>query len=563
MHYSITHIDPCLHRIEMRLTFTPVSSTTVIGLPTWIPGSYKIRDFAKHVISITATAGSEPVHCVALDKHRWTIQTTAKKVDVTYVVYAKDISVRAAYVDDQLCFFNPSSICVYVEDQENTPCTLTLVAPKHKACGGWTVDTAMDVVKKDKRGFGTYKAEDYDALIDHPFLMGPLQTIAFKAHGIAHRMSIVGASHVDTKRLTHDLKKICEAQISFFKKSPVKKAYVFLTWVLVHGHGGLEHRSSSSLMCSRDNLPFPGMPKDYAPYIDFLSLCSHEYFHTWHVKCIKPQAFMPYDLSRENYTRQLWVFEGFTSYYEDIFLVRTGVISDTQYLNLLSQKITHVERNPGHLVQSVADSSHSAWTKFYDPNENSPNVTVSYYAKGALIAWGLDVLLRHAGQYTLDDVVRYLWDTYGVTKTGVPEGAVEALILSWGGKKLAKALDAWVNGVEPLPLVAWAKASGWTLTYLKDYPECHVDLGVRLMNDGKNTVAVCVDGGAAQLAGIAAGDEMIACAGIALRNQSLPELLKRYAVGDTVTVHVFRQELLREYTVTLHAATPTKAKLLV
>jgi predicted metalloprotease with PDZ domain len=545
----------------MRLTFAPTSSRSVIGLPNWIPGSYKIRDFAKNIITVSATADSNEVDCVALDKHRWVIHAQAKKIVVTYSVYAKDISVRTAYCDDQLFFFNPSSLCMYIEGLELAPCTLTIAPSKLKACKEWHCDTALLAKKTDAKGFGTFAAQDYDELIDHPFLIGPLKTIAFKAHGIPHRMSIVGAPRADLERLTHDLKKICEAQITFFGKSPVKKAYVFLTWVMMHGYGGLEHRSSTALMTSRESMPYDGMPKEYAPYADFLSLCSHEYFHTWHVKRTKPEAFMPYDLSEENYTRQLWIFEGFTSYYEDIFLERAGLITKEQYLMMFAQKITQVERNPGHLVQSVSDSSHSAWTKFYDPNENSPNVTVSYYAKGALIAWGLDVMLRRGEKHTLDDVVRHLWETYGATATGVPEGTVEKIILEWGGKKLAKALDVWVNGVEPLPLIAWAKASGWTLTYVSDHPECAVDLGVRVSGDGRNTVAVCLDGGAAQLAGISAGDELVACGGVAIRQQPLSELLRRYKVSDTVKFHIFRQDLLHEYVVVLQAGKHLKAKL--
>ncbi len=559
--YTLSNIDPCLHRIDMRFVFAPQASKTIVGMPNWIPGSYKIRDFAKNIVTISASADGKPIDCVAIDKHRWLIDVDAKKIELIYSVYAKDVSVRTAYLDDQLFFFNLSSLCLYVEGQEHDVCTVTLNVPKHKALKEWRLDTALTHQKVDSKGFGTYVAQSYDELIDHPFLMGSLETIKFKAHGIPHRMSIVGAKEVDTDRLMHDLKKICETQMDLFGGSPVKKQYVFLTWVVGHGYGGLEHRSSSALMTSRENLPYEGMPAKYQPYAEFLSLCSHEYFHTWHVKSTKPEAFMPYDLSKENYTRQLWIFEGFTSYYEDILLARAGLISESQYRTMFAQKITSVERNPGYGVQSAADSSHSAWIKFYDPNENSPNVTISYYAKGALIAWGLDILLRRGGKYSLDDLIKYLWKTYGEQGIGVPENAVEKIVLEWGGKKLAKALHEWVYGVEPLPLVAWAKASGWTLTHVSDTPECHVDLGVRVSNDGRQIVTVCLDGGAAQLAGISAGDELLACQGLALRQRPLSDILQRFRPDDTVKVHVFRGDILLQYDVKLQSAKPTKVVL--
>ncbi len=556
LNYDIISFDPYLHRVEMRLIFSPSSFRSIVALPNWIPGSYKIRDFSKNIITLNALADGKPVACVAIDKHRWMIETKAEKVEIQYSVYAKDISVRTAYLDDQLFFFNPICLCLFVEEKENKPCVLNIAAPHEKAFKTWTLETALTPHKKDKKGFGSYIAQDYDELIDSPFLIGNLETISFKVRGIEHRMALVGARQWDSEILKNDLKKICETQIDFFGKSPVKKSYVFLTWLVGNGYGGLEHRSSCALIASRDNLPFKNMPKSYQPYMDFLSLCSHEYFHTWHVKATKPEAFMPYNLSMENYTRQLWIFEGFTSYYEDIFLARAGLITEEQYLNLFSQKLTQVERQPGHLIQSASDSSFSAWIKFYDPNENSPNVTVSYYAKGALIAWGLDIMLRRGGQYTLDHLLCYLWNEYGSQGIGVPEGTVEKIIMEWGGKKLAKALDVWVNGVDPLPLLAWAKASGWKLTHVYDAPDCRVSLGVRVLSDGK--IAVCLDDGAAQHAGISAGDELVACNGLAMRGRTLSDILRRYNVGDTVSIHVFRGDVLLEYAVVLREVRASK-----
>src|SRR5690606_4250150 len=264
---------------------------------------------------------------------------------------------------------------------------------------GWRVYTSLPEARglaggARRHGFGLYVAPDYDALIDHPIEMGTPQVVRFKAHGAEHEMVFTGVvPKLDLKRIASDTQKICAAQIALFepesRRAPFLDSasrYVFMTMVTGDGYGGLEHRASTALMTSRRDLPVLGQTDPGEGYQTFLGLVSHEYFHTWNVKRIKPAAFAPYDLSRENHTRLLWVFEGFTSYYDDLMLLRSGVINQTDYLKLLGKTISAVHRTSGRLKQSVTESSFDAWTRYYKQDENSPNALVSYYTKGALLA---------------------------------------------------------------------------------------------------------------------------------------------------------------------------------
>ncbi len=293
---------------------------------------------------------------------------------------------------------------------------MEIVAPEGPAYRAWRVATTLPSAGAAPWGFGAYRAANYDELIDHPVEMADFLVASFEAGGATHDVAITGKVNVDLDRLTTDLARICQWQVDLFGgargcRAPFDR-YLFQVAAVGDGYGGLEHRSSTSLCCKRDELPAPGMEGVTDDYRSFLGLASHEYFHSWNVKRIKPAAFVPYDLARESYTRQLWAFEGITSYYDDLALVRCGVIDAGSYLELLGQTITGVLRTPGRHVQSVADSSFDAWIKFYRRDENAPNAVVSYYAKGALVALALDLTLRDAGA-SLDDLMRLLWQRHG------------------------------------------------------------------------------------------------------------------------------------------------------
>jgi predicted metalloprotease with PDZ domain len=380
--------------------------------------------------------------------------------------------------------------------------------------------------------------------------MGEFTLARFEAAGVAHDIALTGRHDCDLDRLCADLKRVCEWQIRLFGKPAPVDYYAFLTMVVGDGYGGLEHRASTALICSRADLPWKGMEGLPDGYKTFLGLCSHEYFHTWNVKRIKPAAFTPYDLGRENHTRLLWAFEGFTSYYDDLALVRSGVIGVDDYLGLLGKTISNVMRGSGRLKQSVAESSFDAWTKYYRQDENAPNAIVSYYAKGALIALALDVQLRAGseGRTSLDDVMRLLWQRHGLTGVGVAEDGVFAAVREVGGDRLGGRLARWleqaVEGRDDLPLARWLKAVGVTLD--ASPANAAPVLGWKLGgSNGETKVLNVHDGGPAQAAGVAAGDVLVALDGLKVAGaKAMDEMLARRRAGDEVVLHVFRRDEL-------------------
>ncbi|HAF54687.1 MAG TPA: peptidase M61, partial [Thauera sp.] len=336
--YRIRPANPGAHLFEVTCTVhAPDPDGQVFSLPAWIPGSYMIREFARNIVRLSAQADGEPCAVDKLDKHTWraAVPPGTKKVTVDYEVYAWDLSVRSAHLDTTHGFFNGTSVFLAVAGRTDGPCLVTIDKPEAEAFRHWKLITALPPEHGragDAHRFGRFRAADYDELIDHPVEMGEFTLARFEAAGVPHDVALTGRHDCDLDRLCADLKRVCEWQIRLFGKPAPVDYYAFLTMVVGDGYGGLEHRASTALICSRADLPWKGMEGLPEGYRTFLGLCSHEYFHTWNVKRIKPAAFTPYDLSRENHTRLLWAFEGFTSYYDDLALVRSGVIGIDDYL---------------------------------------------------------------------------------------------------------------------------------------------------------------------------------------------------------------------------------------
>ncbi|HYD82193.1 MAG TPA: M61 family metallopeptidase [Paucimonas sp.] len=565
--YTIVPKDLGAHLFEVALTVAaPDPEGQVFALPAWIPGSYMIREFARNIIRIEATSGGLKIDLSKLDKHTWIAEPCDKPLTLRYEVYAWDLSVRAAHLDRTHGFFNGTSVFLRVEGQEHEPHVVDIQRAADPACKTWRVATTLPELKAKRYGFGTYIAADYDELIDHPVEMGDFALASFKAHGIPHDIVITGrVPNLDMARLQADLTKICEAQIAFFeprtKRAPMNR-YVFMTMAVGEGHGGLEHRASTALMCSRNDLPVKGKKEMTDGYKSFLGLCSHEYFHTWNVKRIKPAAFAPYELSTESYTPLLWLFEGFTSYYDDLMLARSGLIEEGDYLKLVAKTINTVLRGTGRHKQSVAESSFDAWTKYYRQDENSPNAIVSYYAKGSLVGMALDLTIRTEtkGKKSLDDVMRALWQRYGRdfygaddnAGRGVTEEEVYALFDEVTGLKLKRALDRYTKGTDDLPLAKLLAPFG--VEYGDKRKDAKAGLGIRATRDGNDCkLANVYEGGAAHRAGLSAGDVLAAIDGLRVTATNLDALLARYRDGDTLTVHAFRRDELMDFTVRLQA----------
>ncbi len=566
IHYTIVPKDLAAHLYAVTVIVNqPDPIGQCFSLPAWIPGSYMMREFARNIVQISAESDGKKIGLGKLDKHTWIADECEGALTVRYEVYAWDLSVRAAHLDQTHGFFNGSSVFLRVEDREDSVHIVDIQKPQGSDYDKWRVATAMRQLEAKRYGFGTYIASNYDELIDHPVELGTFSLATFKAHGVQHDVVFTGrVPNLDLPRLTADLTKICEAQIAFFepgsKRAPVDR-YVFMTMVVGDGYGGLEHRASTALICSRADLPVKGQPEMSDGYRSFLGLCSHEYFHTWNVKRIKPAAFVPYDLKMEAYTSLLWLFEGFTSYYDDLMLVRSGVIDAPAYLKLVAKTANSVLRGSGRRKQSVAESSFDAWVKYYRQDENASNAIVSYYTKGSLVALALDLTIRAEtrGKKSLDNVMLALWQQYGrdfyqdgKEGRGVSDAEIDALFDRVTGLKLQRTLDRWVRGTEDIPLARLLTSFGIALN--DERKNGKPDLGMRTARDGNDCkIAAIYESSAAHRAGLSAGDVLVAIDGLRVNANNLDVLLGRYRIGDKIGIHAFRRDELLSFAATVAA----------
>lgn len=505
--YRIEAADLHAHLWRVTLTIAEPAAVQELMLPVWIPGSYLVREFARHLQGLQARQGARALGVTQLDKCRWqVICNPAQPLTVEYAVWARDASVRAAWLDAERGFFNPTGLCLRVQGLHAAPHALELPASAFPKA--WQVATALTPVRTDARGFGRYHAQDYDELADSPVEMGRFWSGSFTACGVPHRFVVSGAApSFDGERLLADARRICEAAIRFWhpRGRPPHDRYVFLLNAVDEGYGGLEHRHSTALIASRRDLPRLGERAAGEAYTTLLGLVSHEYFHTWNVKRLRPSEFARYDYGSENYTRLLWFFEGFTSYYDDLLLRRAGLIDDATYLKLLAKTAQQVAQTPGRAVQSVAQASFDAWVKYYRPDENTLNATVSYYTKGALVALCLDLTLRREGTGSLDAVMRALW----ATSRGGPidEAAIRASLRAVGGRSFDAELDAWVHGTGELPVLELLAAHG--VRQEPDAAGWAPRLGLRVNESSGIKLTAVLRGGAAERCGMAAGDEWL------------------------------------------------------
>jgi predicted metalloprotease with PDZ domain len=526
MHYRIEAADPHAHLYGVTFTIDRPQASQRVALPVWIAGSYMVREFAKQITDIGARQGKRTVAVQQLDKCSWMIDCEANTpLTLRYQVHAHDDSVRTAWLDTQRGFFNGTSLCLQAEGFAHLPHQIELVGASFNAkrldtptSQSWQVATGLKPDKVDRHGFGTYVAADYDELVDCPVEIGAFWSGSFKACGITHRFVVAGATPAfDGERLLRDAQKICETAITFWhgkkRAQTPHKNYVFMLNAVADGYGGLEHRNSTALICNRADLPRLGDTKTSDGYTTLLGLISHEYFHTWNVKRLRPAEFTRYDYTQENYTELLWFFEGFTSYYDDLLLRRAGLIDDAQYVKLLNKTINQVLQTPGREVQSVAQSSFEAWTKYYRPDANSPNLTVSYYTKGALVALCLDLSLRQHGvknhSLSLDEVMRALWTRCCTGKASGPmtEADVLAVLKELTGRSWAPEFKAWVHGTRDLPLEKLLTSHGVSVHH--ETAQLAQRLGVRVTEDHSVQIKTVLSGSPAQRAGFAPGDEWL------------------------------------------------------
>lgn len=554
LHYQIEFDDYRQHLIHVTLRFL-ANPTQVLALPTWIPGSYLIREFSKHIEAVKAyDEAGRILKIQKFEKNKWRLfNTDHELITVEYDVYAYDLSVRGAYVDQTRLYVNPACACLGLEGQEDKAIEVEVFLPnelKH-----FQLATGL-AAKSLVKGRYTLKAKNYAELIDAPFELAEQTRFSFDAAGIPHEFVVSGKHAMNAARMQQDLEKICATEIALFGSAPFQD-YTFMTMATGNSYGGLEHPNSTSLITPRDDLPKANEPEEPSKeYQRFLGLCSHEYFHSWLVKFIRPDSFVNYDLNREGYTSLLWIFEGFTSYYDDLILLRSGVVNQESYIALLKAQIDRYLQNPGRAIQTVAESSFDAWVKFYRQDENSNHAGTSYYNKGCLVALCLDLGLRLRGS-SLDALMRKLYDNaqQGIQ---VHERTIYELCQELTGDSWAEQINHLINTTEELPLDQLFPEFGLSYNLKNDK---RLPLGLKLADkpEGVLVQAARRDGQAAQ-AGLSAHDVIIAIDGL----KASSKLIEQYAKqSGSFTVHAFRRDELMQFEVNAAGSELTEVELKV
>ncbi|MDY6482494.1 M61 family peptidase [Acinetobacter faecalis] len=540
LHYQIEFDDYRQHLVHVTLRFL-ADPTQVLTLPTWIPGSYLIREFSKHIESVKASDEDGRLLKISkFEKNKWRLfNTDHELITVEYDVYAYDLSVRGAYVDQNRLYINPACACIGLVGHEDKPVEVEVFLPpelKH-----FQLATGLKS-KSLVKGRYTLKAKNYAELIDSPFELADQTRFSFEANGIAHEFVVSGQHKMNAERMKQDIEKICATEISMFGSAPFED-YTFMTMATANSYGGLEHPNSTSLISPRDDLPKANEPIEPSEnYQRFLGLCSHEYFHSWLVKFIRPENFVNYDLNREGYTSLLWIFEGFTSYYDDLILLRSGVINQDSYIKLLKAQIDRYLQNPGREIQTVAESSFDAWVKFYRQDENSNNAGTSYYNKGCLVALCLDLGLRLRGS-SLDALMCKLYEN-AQNGIQVHEGTIYELCKELTGDDWSEQINHLINTTDELPLDQLFPEFGVSYTLKNDKT---LPFGLKLADKPEGVVVQSArrDGVGAK-AGLSALDVIIAIDGV----KASVKLLEQYAKEEGVfTVYAFRRDELMQFEV--------------
>jgi predicted metalloprotease with PDZ domain len=580
--YRLSMPDRHTHLFHVELLIRQVEDPVSLVMPSWTPGSYLLREFPRHVQNFSAESGNgTALPWRKTDKNTWRVESEGGDLRIRYEVYANELTVRTSHLDASHGYVNGTSVFMYVDGREREPLTLQIDVP-----GDWRITTALPAGERP----GCFLATGYDELADSPIEMGTHETIEWEIDGRSHRYALWGRGNYDAEQLVADTSKIVLATKALFGSLPYEQ-YTFIVHLVSSGYGGLEHRNSTSLLV--DRWTFRG--KEYE---QFLGLVAHEFFHVWNGKRIRPEPLGPFDYTRENYTRNLWVIEGLTTYYTDLVLRRAGTISVERYLERLSEAINRLQSLPGRRVQSLEESSFDTWIKFYRPDEHTPNAQISYYQKGALVGLLLDLKIREAtaNQRSLDDVMRVLWERYGEQDIAFPEfgdGGIEAVAEEVCGEDLTPFFDAYLRGTEELDYERYLSAAGLTLDLaapddgsdtattsgardgraivaakpaappvaepVANPPGTEARLGIRMKQDaGRLVVTHVLADTPAYAAGLNSGDEILALDGLRVNLKSLPARLDEADPGDVLEFAIFRHDELMTLQVPFPANSPPR-----
>jgi predicted metalloprotease with PDZ domain len=571
LRYRVTLDDPHSHELQLRLEVPALPERTLLrfAMPAWAPGSYMIRDFARHVYDLRVTdlrGRSLPLE--RLDKQRWEVVSAGQPVRIEWRVFAFEETVRTSFFDDRHAYFNGSSVFFYLPEELERPCLVEIEPPR-----GWVISTALPRLPGPA---SIYRAGSYDELADSPFEVGTHALHAFQAGRTVFEVAIYGRTNADVPRLLRDLRKIVTATGAMFGGFPFER-YLFIIHCLAARGGGLEHAAC----CTLDIAGF-GFEEDKA-YQRFNELAAHEFFHVWNVKRIRDRVLGPFDYGRENYTRLLWFHEGFTEYMESLVLLRAGLLDAETYIDDLAEDWPKYLARPGRNVTPLTELSLEAWIKLYKPADNHPNRTVSYYEKGKWAALVLEIFMREAtqGRRGLEQLFRRLWNQFGRRRIGIGEADIETAVADTIGKPLRPYFARYIRGTEELPVPALLRRAGLRVqTRAPWQQEAGGDrtrarrlkpfAGISWVGGGpggagpaadRALVRSVVPDSPAWLAGMTYGDEVLAVDGQRVNAQTAPRRLADRPPGSQVVLHLFRRDGLQAVTLTLGASPERKLRL--
>lgn len=538
--YQVSMSQPASHLFEVTLQVSNWQSAILdLKMPVWTPGSYLVREYARHLQDFQATGGNSDLSSRKLSKNHWQISTTGvSEIKVSYRIYANDLTVRTNHLDSTHGYFNGAAIFFLVPGLEQQPIEVEIIPPQ----SDWQVSTTLPRLPGETN---TFLAQDFDTLVDTPVEVGTQRVYDFEVLGKPHSLAIWSQGNANPEQIIADTIKVIEVEAEMFGGLPYEQ-YLFLLHLSGSGYGGLEHKDCCTL-----NYPRFGF-RDRDKYERFMQLVAHEFFHLWNVKRIRPKALENFNYEAENYTTSLWFCEGTTSYYDLLIPLRAGIYNRQTCLKNLSKDITKYLNTIGRTVQPLGESSYDAWIKLYRRDANSDNNQISYYLKGQLVSLLLDLLIRakHHNKRSLDDLMSLMWSRFGKAEVGFTEQQLRDTIAEVAEVNLNDFFARYIETTEELPFDDYLDPFG---LYLKTIPESEVPyLGIKVQSEhNREMIQFVAAESPAALGGIDAQDQLLAINGIKVDAKSLDERLKDYQAGDTIQVSLFHQDELKTLPVIL------------
>lgn len=539
--YTVSFERPFTHYAEVQISVSGVSSDSVVfAMPVWTPGSYLVREFARNVEGVKAYddgSGAE-LKAEKVRKNAWKVLTPGiNEVSLRYKVYCNELTVRTSRVNEDHAYLNGANVFMYVKGMQDKKCIVRINPYR-----AWKkISTGLR-----KEAENLYSAANYDILVDSPIEIGNQNILEFEFQGKKHFICLAGEGNYDEQTLIRDFKKIVETEYNMFGDLPYED-FTFIVHLVGSGGGGLEHLNSFTVQMNRWDFT------DEKLYKKFMGLIAHEFFHVWNVKRIRPEALGPFNYDEENYTKSLWVSEGWTSFYDNLVTKRAGIFTKEDYYEYLEKDINIIMPFRGRLVQSVEESSFDAWVKLYRRDENFENSQISYYNKGALtsLMLNLEIINSSNGERSLDDALRILWDDYKKDPSrGFPDARIKEICEQLAGKNLDDFWQKYVSGAEDTPLNEYMKMAGLEIVNTNEPGFTSLDIDTRPR--GNNLVISKVyAGGSGYEAGLNTGDIIVSVNGKSVTKDSLNTVMKQYKLGDELKIIVNRDELTREIKVKL------------